>query len=124
MSVDSLPSSGDQFATISFNNRLWQDARFAALWSVIILVAVIDGYYMLINHEIIVQTELNPVGRFLLALDQGEVRYFFLLKCCGTIITSSVLLVIYWKQRSRGLATTTGVALFQLGLLKFLIFGS
>ena len=96
---------------------------FTALWLLILIVAVVDGYFLLINRQIIFQTELNPVGRFLLALDHGNVRYFFMAKCCGTIAASSVLLVLYWTRMRIALAVTGCVALFQLGLLGFLLFG-
>jgi hypothetical protein len=97
---------------------------FAALWLLILMVAVVDGYFILINRHILLQTELNPVGRLFLSLDGGDVRYFFAAKCCGTIAASSALLVLYWTRMQIGFAVTAGVALFQLGLLHFLLFGA
>jgi len=97
---------------------------FAALWLLILIVAVVDGYFILINRHILFQTELNPIGRLFLSLDAGDVRYFFAAKCCGTIATSSTLLVLYWTRMQIGFAVTLGVALFQLGLLHFLLFGA
>jgi hypothetical protein len=96
---------------------------FTALWLLILSVAVVDGYFMLINRQIMFETELNPVGRFLLSLDDGNIRYFFVAKCCGTIAASSVLLVLYWTHMRIGFAVTMCLALFQLGLLRFLLFG-
>src|SRR3954453_21161208 len=63
---------------------------FTALWLLILIIAVVDGYFVLINHQIMFQTELNPVGRFLLALDHGNVRCFLVAKCCGTVAAASV----------------------------------
>jgi hypothetical protein len=97
---------------------------FVALWLLILIVAVLDGYFILINRHILLQTELNPVGRLFLSLDGGDVRYFFAAKCCGTIAASSALLVLYWTRMQIGFAVTAGVALFQLGLLHFLLFGA
>jgi hypothetical protein len=96
---------------------------FTALWLLILVVAVVDGYLLLIHRQIMIHAELNPVGRFLLALDHGNVRYFFIAKCCGTIAASSFLLVLYWTRARMGLVVTIGVALFQFGLLSFLLFG-
>jgi hypothetical protein len=97
---------------------------FTALWLLILIVAVLDGYFLLVTWQVISQTELNPVGRLLLALDQGKVHYFFVAKCCGTIAASSSLLVLYWTRMRIGLAVTACLALFQLGLLCVLLFGS
>ena len=96
---------------------------FAALWLLILIVSVVDGYFILVTRPILLETELNPVGRLLLALDHGDVRYFFVAKCCGTIAASSVLLILYWTRMRIGFAVTICVALFQLGLLRFLLFG-
>jgi len=96
---------------------------FTSLWLLILIVAVVDGYFIIINRQIMFRTELNPVGQYLLTLDHGNVRCFFVTKCCGTIAASSVLLVLYWTRRRIGFAVTLGVALFQLGLLRFLLFG-
>jgi hypothetical protein len=97
---------------------------FVALWLLILIVAVLDGYFILINRHILLQTELNPVGRLFLSLDGGDVRYFLVAKCCGTIAASTALLVLYWTRMQIGFAVTAGVALFQLGLLHFLLFGA
>jgi hypothetical protein len=97
---------------------------FIVLWLLILIVAVVVGYFVLINRQILLQTELNPVGRFFLSMDDGGVRYFIAAKCCGTLAASSVLLVLCWTRMQIGIAVTAGVALFQLGLLHFLLFGA
>jgi len=97
---------------------------FTALWLLILIVAVVDGYFLLVTWQVISQTELNPVGRLLLALDEGRVRYFFVAKCCGTIAASSALLVLYWTRVRIGLGVAACLALFQLGLLRVLLFGT
>ena len=96
---------------------------FSALWLLILIVAVVDGYFLLVNWQVIGQAELNPIGRLLLALDGGKVRCFFVAKCCGTLAASSLLLVLYWTRMRIGLAVAACLALFQLGLLWVLLFG-
>ena len=86
-------------------------------------MSVVDGYFLLINRPLMLQTELNPVGRFLLVLDGGNIRYLVVAKCCGTIAAASALLVLYWTRTRIGFAVAVGVALFQLRLLCFLLFG-
>ena len=81
---------------------------FTALWLLILIVAVVDGYLLLVNWQVIGQEELNPVGRLLLALDGGKVRCFFVAKCGGTLAASSVLLVLYWTRMRMGLAVAAG----------------
>ena len=66
-------------------------------------------------------TELNPVGQWLLALNGGRVWALLSVKFAGTVLASGLLLWAYWHRPALGLAVATGMALFQFGLLLFLL---
>jgi hypothetical protein len=66
--------------------------------------------------------ELNPVGQALIALNQGDVWLLLAVKFSGTILASTVVLLLYWKSVQRGLAVAAGIACFQFFLLVYLLF--
>ena len=93
---------------------------FALSWSFVILVSVLDGYLLLYTRDVIGDSERNPVGLALLAINGGQVWLFLLLKLIGTVLVSMWLLVIHRKNPRRGLMIVIPIACFQLGLLIFL----
>lgn len=93
---------------------------FALSWSFVIFVSVLDGYLLMHTREVIGDTERNPVGLALLAINGGQVWLFLSLKLIGTILASMWLLVIHRKNPRRRLMIAISLACFQLGLLIFL----
>ena len=49
---------------------------FALLWLSIGLISSVDLYWCIKNQHIIAQIEENPIGRYLIELDQGDVALF------------------------------------------------
>jgi hypothetical protein len=94
---------------------------FVSLWLFIILVSVLDGYLVLTNRQSIAEDERNPVGRALIAWNQGDVWLLLGVKACGTIVAATVVRILYWRSRRRGLLVAAGLSLFQLGLLIYLL---
>ena len=109
---------------------------FCNRWSLLVckfLIGLVSAYdiYLTIKYvEYLGNYELNPVGRWLMQLDNGpdcelkQVAGFITAKFAGNFIALSVIeLVASWK---RHLATAVAfpVVLFQLGLLYYLIFGA
>ena len=98
-------------------------AIFFALWLFIIFVSVIDGYLVFRFRHLIHVTELNPVGRLLIYATGGQVWGLLGVKFAGTIVACSVLLLMYWKQATVGIWFAAALAVLQLSLLLFLLFG-
>jgi hypothetical protein len=86
----------------------------------VLFVSVFDTLLTIRFEDQMMQSELNPMGRALLALNSGEVWYLIAAKGAGTILAASIVLVLYWRRARLGLTVVTGLALFQLGLLLFL----
>jgi hypothetical protein len=93
---------------------------FYAQWLFVIFVSVFDSLLTIQLEDQMIHSELNPLGRILLYLDSGEVGYLIGVKAVGTILAASIVLVLYWRRPTWGLAVIAGLAIFQLGLLLFL----
>jgi hypothetical protein len=93
---------------------------FHALWLFIVFVSVVDGYLVLEYRWFMHLTELNPAGRALIALNEGDIWYLLAAKFIGTGVACGLLLLIQSFNRSVGLMVASGVAFLQLCLLVFL----
>jgi hypothetical protein len=98
-------------------------AAFFALWLFIIFVSVFDGYLVFRFQHIIHWTELNPVGRALIAANGGQIWSLLGLKFAGTVVACSFLLLVYWKNARLGTLIAAALAVLQLTLLLFLLLG-
>jgi tryptophan-rich sensory protein len=100
--------------------RTTLDWLFASVWLFIIVVSVIDGYLLVKCRDVINETERNPIGVALLALNDGQVWIFLALKYLGTILACTTMLVVYRVNFSLGISIATVTACFQAMLLVFL----
>ena len=98
-------------------------AAFFALWVFIIFVSVFDGYLVFRFRHLIHTTELNPLGRWLITANGGQVWALLGIKFAGTILACSLLLLVYWKNARLGTGIASALALLQLSLLLFLLLG-
>ena len=92
---------------------------FEILRLFVILVSALDVYLTVRMRDVL--NELNPVGRWLMSLDGGDVALFMAFKLIGTCTACWLMGVVYSLRESIGLCVTTGVALFQLWLMWFLL---
>ncbi len=104
------------------SKRVVLQSLFATAWWFIIIVSLVDAYLLLLTREVIAEYELNPAGNVLLAIANGQVWLFLLLKYLGTVIVSACLLLLYRKNLRLGLSVALGLVAFQFGLLVFLCF--
>jgi len=83
-------------------------------------VSLYDGYLVVRTGEEIMDFEKNPVGLYLLRIDNGSPDVFLRVKAAGTILALSSLSFLH--RRSKRLASPIAFALcaFQTGLLIFL----
>jgi hypothetical protein len=100
-----------------------QDKRetlFVALWLFIVFVSVHDAYLALWLEDSLSQYESNPLANVLLWLAGGRAWLLVLVKGLGTILSASLLLVLFDARKRIGLLAALAVASFQLGLLMYL----
>ena len=98
----------------------WSEALYYTLWTVIVAISVHDGYLVLLNRWTIARDGRNPLGRWLIAADAGDVRFLLVAKLVGTIVAATVLLVLFWKRPRVAWVVCPALALTQICLLVYL----
>jgi hypothetical protein len=87
---------------------------------VIGFVSLFDTYLIWHFESEMLSMEENPIGYWLLELDNGRIGIFVRTKLAGTICVLSTLLLM-WRLRSRIVfPVTTSVASYQVGLFFYL----
>lgn len=83
-------------------------------------VSFYDGYLVVRTGDMIQDFEKNPVGLYLIKIDNGSPSVFLRVKAAGTILVLTGLSFLH--RRSKRLASPIAFALFafQTGLLIFL----
>jgi hypothetical protein len=94
---------------------------FAALWLFVIFVSVFDGYLVVRFRHELHKTELNPLGRWLIQLNGGQVWLLLATKFAGTVAAAALVLLIYGRWPRLGITIASVVASLQLCLLLFLV---
>jgi hypothetical protein len=90
------------------------------MWTLIVFISAHDGYLVLIHEPVMVRMEQNPIGRWLIERNAGEVWLFLAAKSLGTLLVSSFLLWLYGCHARLGWTACAALCLFQLALLAFL----
>jgi hypothetical protein len=94
---------------------------FVALWLFVIFVSVLDGYLAIRFRYELHDTELNPIGRWLIHLNGKQVWLLVAAKFAGTVAVAAALLVFYSRWPRFGFTIAALVAAFQLWLLWYLL---
>lgn len=83
-------------------------------------ISFYDGYLVVRTGDMIQQFEKNPVGLYLIKIDNGNPSVFLRVKAAGTIL--ALVGLSFLHRRSKRLAAPIAFALlaFQTGLLIFL----
>jgi len=96
---------------------------FACCCASIAAISVHDAILVILYCDSINQLERNPVGRWLLETDGGDVRLFIAVKFAGTAIVCTVLVRLYRYRRHLGMLAVVVLTCFQLLLLLHLHYG-
>ena len=73
---------------------------YAVMWLAIGIISSIDIYWAIVNQDMIMELEENPIGRYLIEKDDGSVALFMCIKVTGTVIALGSLVVLYhWKKK-------------------------
>lgn len=95
----------------------------AALWLFIGVVAAYDTYLSIKFQELLQAQELNPLGRWLISIDNGSVATFMGCKFIGTLLVLGTIQVLYTYKRHIGLTVASALAGIQGMLALYLAFG-
>ena len=97
-----------------------RDYWFPLAMIVIASVSLFDTYLIWHFEDEMLSMEENPIGYWLLALDEGQIGIFVRTKLAGTICVLTTL-AIMWRVGSRIVfPVTTSVASYQVGLFFYL----
>ncbi|MCA9059640.1 MAG: hypothetical protein KDA85_14130 [Planctomycetaceae bacterium] len=105
--------------------KLHEIYRRKQLWFPICLLTIVaislyDTWLLIKFQDFMVQTELNPVGQWLLRLNAGDIWVFVHVKLAGTFAVLTTLVALWKYQYRRVYPVTVSVAWWQVGLLFFL----
>lgn len=95
---------------------------FPLLCFLIVSVSLYDTFLIIKYSEPLRQMEENPVGRWLIAVGDGQVGIFVRVKLAGTLIVMTVLTVLQRIRSRKTLPVTTSLAAYQTGLFTYLTF--
>ena len=99
---------------------MFKRIAFDVLCWVIITISSIDMYWLSKNKDGIVESEKNPIGRYLIELDDGDVSLFIFWKFMGTFAVIYFLQKFFIKRNGLALIVVGGVAAIQTLLLLYL----
>jgi len=97
----------------------WRIVYFTA-WYFIVVVSAIDGYLVFRHRYEMLDFEKNPLGLWLIQLNEGNVWYFLVAKLVGTIVVCGTLLTVSHFNKRLGFTLTITVAIIQLGVVLIL----
>lgn len=104
------------YTAYSFVNSLW----FPVALAVIVGVSAYDTYLIIKFARCLIELEENPIGKWLIEINNGDVSVFVRSKIAGTILVASILLLMKRFQSRIVFPVTTSIASWQVGLLWYL----
>ena len=93
---------------------------YGSLWLSIGIISAIDIYWSIFLQEVLIETELNPIGKFLIRVAGGDIALFMFCKVVGLVVVLGALAILYHYKRRLAWATILGVSVFQFWLLWYL----
>ncbi len=90
---------------------------------IIAAISLYDVYWSFKTQEILYEVERNPIGRWLIAADSGDVALFMTLKTLGPMIVLGAIPMTYWFKKWWGMTAAIAVCAFQFVLFLYITFG-
>jgi hypothetical protein len=117
LSLRNDPDSNERFG----RQADLRSIAFPVLWLFIGVISAFDTYLTVRFQEHLAENEKNPIGCLLLELSNGEPSLLVGVKFLGSTLVLGIITALYLKNRRLGFLVTSGLALFQLGLLGYLV---
>jgi len=119
-----LPATSNRDPVSGASTPVEKAAGWAPFFSCALLfvgaVSFYDGYLVVRTGDMIEDFEKNPVGLYLIKMDNGDPSVFLRAKAAGTIIALAGLIFLYRCSRRLASPVVCGLLAFQTGLLIFL----
>jgi len=88
--------------------------------TIIVCISAIDLYWLSKNRDFMIPMEQNPLGKWLLHADNGDVSLFILCKFLGTFIVIGSLYFLNFHKSKYAKTVATTIAIAQIILLCYL----
>ena len=95
---------------------------FAFLLLFIVSVSAIDVYWSIHNQDELMKVEKNPLGRYLMNMDDGSIGLFMASKLMGTVFVCCTLILLYLYRKKWAWTAIITLAIIQFLLLIYLLF--
>lgn len=95
---------------------------FPLLWTLIVGVSLYDAWLIVEYAEQIRWLEENPIGTWLILMNNGDVSLFVRTKLAGTILVGFILLILRRWRYQHTLPVTSSLAACQSALFCYLSF--
>lgn len=93
---------------------------FGACCLVVMVVSVYDAMLVVLHRDLINKFEQNPIGRWFMDMQAGDVWLFVSAKLIGTALVCALLVMLYEYRVRLAVPVSGGLACFQLALLWYL----
>jgi hypothetical protein len=80
-------------------NRSLYRFLFLLAWLFVGFVECYDVYWSIKLQDTLYGNELNPIGRFLISLDGGDIALFMTMKVAAIILILGMLPIILWSHK-------------------------
>lgn len=97
------------------------DYLYSFLWLVILFVSSVDIYWSIKVQDQLLKNELNPIGRSLIIMDDGDVALFMAVKSFGTMLALAFLILLHIYYRRLSFVVCGGLFIFMVGLFVVLV---
>ena len=96
---------------------------FFLFWTLVWLISIVDVYWSIKLGSDLRSSELNPLGCWLIDLDNGSVALFMATKMCGTMFVLTVCPLLFWHNSKIGYAVQCALAAVMCGVFYYLHWG-
>ncbi|MAZ56614.1 hypothetical protein CL653_02385 [bacterium] len=93
---------------------------FGVMWLAIGFISAIDLYWAVKNQDLMLEMEENPIGRWLLLKDDGDVALFMGVKMAGTTLALGLLICLYHYKKLYAWLSIISLTVAQFLLLHYL----
>jgi hypothetical protein len=88
--------------------------------TIVMICSAIDIYWSIKIGKALQEVEENPVGKFLISMDDGDPALFMSIKFLGNIAVVLAVIALYQRRRVIAVYVSAALALFQLMLILYL----
>jgi hypothetical protein len=98
-----------------------QNSFFWFVFIAILSIGAVDLYLIIRFQQVIINEEKNPIGVWLIEMDNGSIALFSAAKMFGTCLSLMIWKKIFLSNAVKGFIVGSALLVFQLFLLYYII---